>query len=203
MTNSKQDLDRDEVLYAFHQLCERPTIEDISEWVTKYPQFAEDIRTHAAIARDWAACDGNSDEQVDQVTLDRAFSRALNIVYDAKQRQMRDPSNNQSFSQLMAARNITIPVIAQEIGIERSVIADLIGGRIRPPIGKRLTQAVTKTLLVSVEHFADALQMALGSPKMGMAKACRVPTIEPQSYEYVIKNSGMSQEAIRYWLEED
>ena len=53
---SQEDRDnaRDEVLYAFHRAYERPSAAEIIEWVTRYPQFAEDIRGHAALARDWA-----------------------------------------------------------------------------------------------------------------------------------------------------
>ncbi len=43
---------RDEILFAFHQTCECPTEEQIDEWAGRYPQLAEDIRSHAAIARD-------------------------------------------------------------------------------------------------------------------------------------------------------
>lgn len=46
---------RDEVLLAFQEACKRPTVEQIVEWTNRYPDFAEDIRAHAAIARDWAA----------------------------------------------------------------------------------------------------------------------------------------------------
>lgn len=56
--------DRDEVLYAFHRAYDRPTAEQIVEWVTKYPQFAEDIRTHAAISWDWAARDALHNVQI-------------------------------------------------------------------------------------------------------------------------------------------
>ena len=48
-------VDRDEVLFAFHQTCTDPTAEQIIEWVERFPQFADDIRAHAAILKDWAA----------------------------------------------------------------------------------------------------------------------------------------------------
>lgn len=46
--------DRDEVLFAFHQACERPTAEQIIEWTQRYPPFADDIRDHAAVRLDAA-----------------------------------------------------------------------------------------------------------------------------------------------------
>src|SRR4051794_9861937 len=47
--------DRDAVLFAFHEACPRPTAEQIIDWTSRYPHFAEDIRDHAAVARDWVA----------------------------------------------------------------------------------------------------------------------------------------------------
>lgn len=51
---------RDEVLLAFQEACKRPTTEQILQWTNRYPDFAEDIRAHAAIARDWAASESTS-----------------------------------------------------------------------------------------------------------------------------------------------
>jgi hypothetical protein len=48
-------MERDEVLFTFHEAYERPTAENIIEWTRRYPQFADDIRAHAAVAWDWAA----------------------------------------------------------------------------------------------------------------------------------------------------
>ena len=46
------------MLFAFHQACKQPSAEDILEWTSRYPQFADDIRADAAVARDWAAREG-------------------------------------------------------------------------------------------------------------------------------------------------
>lgn len=47
-------LNRDEVLFAFHIAYEKPSAQNIIDWCTNYPQFAEDIRSHAAVAWDMA-----------------------------------------------------------------------------------------------------------------------------------------------------
>jgi hypothetical protein len=208
MINSAQKVERDEVLYAFHQSCTSPTVEDIIEWVNKYPQFADDIRTHAAITRDWLAREETSNEEVDQVTLDRAFSRALNIAYEAGQRSSTsNDSTAQSFQQLMAACNKDIPAIASEIGVthgmKRSILADLVNGRMRPPIGKRFTAAVMKALSIPIEAFDSAVQMAINAPRIGHAKAVAIQEVKLLSYEEIIKNSALAPEQKDYWLEGD
>jgi hypothetical protein len=80
MTNSNQTPDRDEVLFAFHEACARPTVKQIIEWASRYPQFADDIRAHAAVSRDWEARKDLSYEKPSESMLTQAYSRALGIV---------------------------------------------------------------------------------------------------------------------------
>lgn len=205
MTNATQHNDRDAVLYAFHQECSHPSLEDICRWIDRYPQFANDIRLHAAIARDWdPSKEGNLLETPDQATLDNAYSRALNIAYEAKQKRLTSNiSASRSFQQLMAERGKDVPALANEIGhgIKRSVLADLVNGVMQPPIGPRLSQAVTNALSISLDVFNDALQVALGAPRMGHAKAGTAPVVKTRSYQEIVKDSGMNPEQQQYWLD--
>ena len=83
MTDRTQTPDRDNVLFAFHEACPRPTAEQIIDWTSRYPQFADDIRAHAAVARDWAARKELPAEEPSESALARAYSRALNALYKA------------------------------------------------------------------------------------------------------------------------
>jgi hypothetical protein len=83
MTHSNKTEDRDEVLFAFHQECARPTSEQIVAWTERFPQFAEDIRAHAAVAWDWAA-EREEPVEVDESLRARAYSQALNIIFNAE-----------------------------------------------------------------------------------------------------------------------
>lgn len=76
---------RDEVLFAFHRDCPRPTTEKISEWTKNHPEFAEDIRMHAAIRLEWSARSEEAGEEPDELLLRRGHSRALNAIYHAKE----------------------------------------------------------------------------------------------------------------------
>ena len=49
MNEQNRSPERDEVLFAFHQACDNPTAEQVTEWTNRYPQFAEDILVHAAL----------------------------------------------------------------------------------------------------------------------------------------------------------
>jgi hypothetical protein len=206
MTAQNENTDaRDEVLYAFHLACERPTAAQIIEWTTRYPQFADDIRAHAAIARDWEATRAVPALKPDANMLSRGQSRILNALHNAAvtvpAKAQTEPC--QSFQQIMAARGTDVPRLARELNIGRSVLADLFNGGILAPVGRRLVNALANALAIRTASFDAMLTLALNSPRIGHAKADGTPTLIPRPYEEVIRSSNMDAERIRYWLSED
>jgi len=203
MTARPQTPDRDEVLFAFHEACPRPTAEQIIDWTSRYPQFANDIRAHAAVARDWDARRELSAEEPSEIELARAYSRAINALYEADAKAAASPAATQTFQDILAARGTNARALAQEVGISRGVIADLIGGRMHAPVGRRFLDAVCRALAITHAVFSGAIEIALGRPQPVLAKAASTPTVNARSYEEVIRESGMSEDQIRYWLDED
>ena len=203
MTARPQTPDRDEVLFAFHEACPRPTAEQIMDWTSRYPQFADDIRAHAAVARDWDARHELPVEEPSETELARAYSRAINALYEADAKAAAGAPAPQTFQDILAARGTNARALAQEVGISRGVIADLIGGRMRAPVGRRFLDAVCRALAITHAVFSGAIEMALGRPQPVLAKAASTPTVNARSYEEVIRDSGMTEEQIRYWLDED
>ena len=203
MTARPQTPDRDEVLFAFHEACPRPTAQQIIDWTSRYPQFADDIRAHAAVARDWDARRELSAEEPSETELARAYSRAINALYEADAKAAASPAAPQTFQDILAARGTNARALAQEVGISRGVIADLIGGRMRGPVGRRFLDAVCRALAITHAAFSGAIEMALGHPQPVLAKAASTPTVNARSYEEVIRDSGMTEDQIRYWLDED
>lgn len=207
MTDRSHTPDRDEVLFAFHEACPRPTVEQIIDWTGRYPQFADDIRVHAAVARDWAARKELPAEEPSETELTRAYSRALNALYKADAEAASSPTTAQTFQEILAARGTNVRALTKEVGgpvgINRSVIADLVGGRMLGPVGRRFRDAVCRALAITHAEFSAANDMALASPQSGLAKASGTPTVKARSYEDVVKDSGMTEEQIRYWLDED
>jgi hypothetical protein len=205
MTSQNHTEDRDEVLFAFHQACERPTAEQIIEWIGRYPHFADDIRAHAAVSRDWVARKGVPVEEPDENMLARGFSRVLNAIYNAEKAADSTEASAplQSFNQLMSARGTDTPKLARDLNIGRSVLADLFNGGMLPPIGRRLVDAIVGMLATTREGFDYALNCALGAPRLGHAKANETPTLIPRKYEDISRDSGMSPERMQFWLGED
>lgn len=210
MTARSTNTDRDAVLFAFYQECERPTARQIVEWAERYPQFADDIRAHAAIRLDRApGADDRSELEPDETMIARGRSRALNAIYNARQEADQEAAGTNaaaaqpSWQEMLRAKGITVPQLARQIDIDRMVLSELGAGRMRLPLGHRLTDALTGALEVTPAHLAAAVGQLVAAPRLGHAKADKAPTILTRSYEEVIRASAMTPERKRYWLGED
>jgi hypothetical protein len=202
MNESAKREERDAILIAIHQECEKPTTEQIIAWIEQYPDYAEDIRAHAAVSLDWAARETGAEVEVSQSLLDRGFSNALNAFYSAQQRAQTE-ANVKSFQDLAAALNIDVVQMAREMDIARGVLAALFNGLMLPPIRRRLIEHVCRLLAITREVFDSALALVLSQPRFGHAKANAAPTVRARHCDEIIRDSPMTPERQRYWLEED
>jgi hypothetical protein len=204
MTDHNQVDELDEVLFAFHRACANPSAGDIIAWAGRYPQFAADIRAHAAILKDWAARRNLPADEPSELMLTRARSRALDALYNAEvARRSEASSSERSFEQMMQARGTDVPQLARDLNIARSVLADLVSGGMRAPVGRRLVDALTYALAITEDAFQAALQLALRTPRLSHAKAQETPSIIARSYEEIIADSAMPPERQGYWLGKD
>nr|WP_298681671.1 hypothetical protein [uncultured Dongia sp.] len=206
MTHEADAERRDAVLAEFHRECTLPSAEQIINWTARYPEFAEDIRAHAAIIRDWAAAEGGSDEaEVEQTMMERARSRALNAIFKAQKEAHSEsrPQIKKTFDDLLASASATTQSLSREIDIPREVLADLFRGRMRPPVGSRLITALLQKLQATALEFDGALTHALANPSLGHAHATKHPSVVSRSYEEIIRSTTMPADRKAYWLERD
>lgn len=207
MTERNSPPDRDEVLVAFHERFGRPTAEDINAWIDRYPQFAEDIRAHAIVLRDWDAQGDGVGEEVTSSELADAYSRALNVFYNVEVQEGTSPSTSaaEDFVAIMARATTTIAKTTTTLGhgMVRSVVGDLVQGRMEGPVRRRFRSALYAAWSITTERFDRALEISLRAPQMGLAKAKGSAGANVRPYDDIIRSSGMAPEDIKYWLEED
>jgi hypothetical protein len=204
MNSQGQHEDRDQVLYAFHLAYERPTAEQIAEWTKKYPQFAEDIRAHAAVSWDLAARAAKPGAVPDETMLALGFSRVLEALYNARKAAGTESAATcESFKQLIQTAGTDVPKLSRTWDIGRSVLTDLVNGRILAPIGKRLVNAFRDFFGINEQGFYAMLARERASPRAGLAKASQPPVVNARSYEDIIRDSDMPQDRKDYWLGED
>jgi hypothetical protein len=204
MTTLPSPDDRDDILFAFNQNCPVPTAEQIIEWCGRYPEFADDIRAHAAISRDWAARQNREEVQTDETMLARGFSRVLNLLFEADNPPVVGAFTKvQSFKEAAEKCGVDVPKLATQLDIDRSVLAALFNGRMLMPAGKRLVAAVTQALQLPATVFTELHRTALGNPRLGYAKSSGAPSLEPQTYDVIVQASTMTSERKRFWMEKD
>ena len=205
MTDLTNTTDRDEVLFAFHEAFDQPTAQDIIEWVRRYPQFAEDIREHAAIAWDWATRAKGPEEPVDETMSARGYSQALNIIYSSELASASSEAlpSKRTFQQMQEAIGKQTHEIARDLDISRAVLSDLFNGWMSPPIRKRVSDSLRLLFSATAEEFKFALDSALQAPRLGHAESTHTPVIVLRSCDEIILDSSMSAARKRYWLEED
>jgi hypothetical protein len=203
MIEQNRNHERDDVLFAFHQTCDNPTAEQVSEWTRRYPQYADDIREHAALRAQWASEPDESGAEPDESMLARGRSHALNLLHNARQEAAVQNVSEKTWPQAVSAAGFDIPRLARCINIDRMVLAELNAGRMRLPLGRRLANALSDVLGMSVAWLERAVSDLLAGPRrLGHAKADEAPTINTRSYAEVIQASSMSENEKRYWLGE-
>lgn len=201
---SRNNTRRDEVLFAFHEACEHPTAEQIMEWTTKYPEFAEDIAAHAEYLLASEAQQDLQIKQPDEADVARSWSWTLNAIFEAeKAGHLNTKSDGETFSQLLEQSGMTIPALARRIDIDRLVIGEINAGRLRPPINARLLIALAKIFERAVDDLEQIIARTLARPMLGNAKASNRPEVHAQSYESVIQSTDMSLDKKNYWLGRD
>lgn len=204
MIEQNRNPDRDDVLFAFHQACDNPTAEQVSEWTRRYPQYANDIREHAALRAQWASDSDEHGAEPDESMLARGRSYALNLLHDARQEAAAQSDSEKTWAQALSAAGFDIPRLARCVNIDRMVLAELNAGRMRLPLGRRLTDALADVLGMSTAWLERVISDLLTGPRrLGHAKADEAPTINTRSYAEVIHASSMSEDEKRYWLGED
>lgn len=202
MTNHQLNTDRDTVLYAFQDACDRPTPAQILDWTKRFPQFADDIIETANLLLELQPDREEPVQEASDSLLRRVQSDALSAVFEAEQAASGDgDSAAMDFATLVTSRATTVPALAREIEIDRVVLGELIAGRLLGRAGSVLLRALAWALQVSIPRLEQAIARA--SPSLGLAKASGPPKALSRRYEDIINASMvMTDDQKRYWLGE-
>ena len=156
------------------------------------------------MAWDWATSETELEQPVDEVLAARAYSQALNIIYSASPSSAAvETAKHRTFLQMQEAIGKQTHQIARELEVGRDVLSDLFNGSMKPPIRKRLVDSLLEKLNTTLEEFLGALNLARQTPSMSHAKSHHVPSVVARSCDDIIRDSNMSDDRKRYWLEED
>jgi len=194
---------RDEVLIAFHEECDIPTRADIDRWAGLHPEFARDIREHAAIRLAMLADVIGQPVELDGNMVSRSRSRVQAAMFAAEAGDRAADATTapvRTLGAMLKSAGLSQQELARRLPMERVIVADLFAGRmgeLRP----RFSTAVSHELGVSLAEFNVAHAHAARIPALGgHAKSVGQPAARQRSFEEIIRSSGMSEEEIAYWL---
>lgn len=194
--------ERDEVLIAFHEECDIPTRADVERWTLAHPEFAHDIREHAAmrLAMLADAVEAPAGLGDDMVVRGRSRVQSAMFAAEAEDRATAAAASGSTLNAMLKVASLSQPELARRLPIARVVVADLFAGRmvdLRP----RFSTAISRELGVSLAEFNVAHAQAARIPSLrGRAKASGQPIAKQRSFEEIIRSSGMSDDDIAYWL---
>ena len=165
----------DDALNTFVQENDRPTADNIQEWVDRYPQFRKDLVEFAAVWAEQLVLPTPEEigAEAEKVLVDRAMSDVLNVAYNRDVETLEQTTNDDPVRSLTqdAQRAGTKPAqLAKECGLDLSLLSKLNHRQIRPwtipavLIGM-LAEKLDKTIAALKIFFAGA---AAGNRREGL-----------------------------------
>jgi len=188
---------RDEILVDFHRDCPRPTDEDISVWVERHPDLADDIRVHAE-----ALLAGIQERHLrpepSEGLLERTRSTALDALEAARTKAVQSEPVP-GLEGLMISAGTDVPRLARVLNLGRAPIVDLVQGRVVLPAPVALLAALADALRTTVAIVDAATRAA--TPRMGPAKADGSPSALRRPFADIVREDPtMPQASKDLWL---
>jgi DNA-binding transcriptional regulator YiaG len=205
--NSKQkEGTLDSVLFQFHREVTKPTPDIVAAWSRMYPEYAADIQAHAV---EMLNLDSRADASVpDMESLEaEARSAGINAVFEANQRDAAAPVVCTSLREVAAHAGLSLRELADNIGIARSVVADVNSGAIMPETVSNKFFRVVSSL---VKKDFGVLRGLIPKAHVGVMheaiafKAAAPPSAgKPRTWRDAINASDMPEDKKAYWLSDE
>lgn len=181
MTTSSEELD--EVIFQFHQAVDVVTPKVLKEWTSRYPQYANEIRSHAIEIADM--------ELLASIRPQAAVKAA--------------PSPKPSLRVVAQGAGMSLRDLADAMTVPRSIVSDINAGRIEPAsIPRRFARVGAEKLGLAALWMLDVARASSEPPAAAAFKAKNGPSEgRKRSWQEAIDASEMTEEARAFWLKED
>jgi hypothetical protein len=198
-----QNLTLDDVLDALMIEEPDPTYEALTRWSQRYPEYAEALANFFAT---WAVqTELPQENSADGERLaNLAVSHALDIVHRRDQTAERAPKTSSARPRLIAsarAVGISEEQLAIRSGLDSTIIDKLDLRRISTGIPRICFEQLATALGTFTDHIWE---MTTGPPLLAAGtrhKAKRKPVPTTEDFADAIRNSSLSEQAKRFWLE--
>ena len=180
-----------------------PTYEALTRWSQRYPEYGEALANFFAT---WAVqAELPQEISANQERLaNLAVSHALDIVHRRDQTVERAPKTSGARPRLIAAARavgISEEQLAIRSGLDSTIIEKLDVRRISTGVPRICYERIATALGTVTDHIRE---MTTGPPLLAAGtrhKAKRKPVPTTEDFADAIRNSSLSEQAKRFWLE--
>ena len=206
---NRNETSLDDVLDAFVSEYDRPTSENLREWVKRYPHFRPDLVEFAAVWAEQLVLPRAPEigPETENVLIDRAMSHVHNVAYGQEAQRREQADNDESIVSLMAEAQragMNAQQFAEACDLDIALVSKLNSRQLEPEsIPPKLTNRVARLLqrpvAVIAAYFAKSPQAVSGRAFLSRGKpegAAR------QSFADAVRSSSLSDEEKARWLAE-
>ena len=203
------DATLDDALNTYVEKNDRPTAENLKEWVKRYPQFREDLIEFAAVWAEELVLPAAAEigAEAEKVLVDRAMSHVLNVAYSREVETLEQTTSDHPVRSLTEDAKVagTKPAqLATACGLDLVLLSKLNSRLIQPwTIPAELVGMLAEQLNKSVEalkiFFAGPPRAAAGKAYLSRGKPAASPQ---QSFAEAVRQSSLSDEEKARWLNE-
>ena len=198
----------DDVFNTFVAENDRPTAENLQEWVKRYPQYRRELVDFAAAWAEQLVLPPAPElgPEAEKALIDRAMSHVLNVAYNRDLQEQQRAENDDPIHSLTGEAQragINAQELAESCGLDVVSISKLNDRQIKPEtIPARLVSLLGKLLQKSTEairvYFAEPPQAVAGKAFLALKKP---RSAEQQSFADAVRMSSLSEAEKARWLD--
>ena len=199
----------DDALNSFVLENDRPTAENVQEWVDRYPQFRKDLVEFAAVWAEQLVLPSSEEigVEAENVLIDRAMSHVLNVAYNRDVEILEQTTSDDSVQSLTedAKRVGTKPAqLAKSCGLDLVLLSKLNSRQIQP---WTIPVELIGMLAEQLHKTAAALKIFFARPPRATERKAYLSRGKPtetaqQSFADAVRQSSLPIEERARWLNE-
>ena len=200
----------DDALNTFVAENERPTRENLQEWVKRYPQFRRDLVEFAAVWSEQLLLPRGPEigPEAEKVLIDRAMSHVLNVAYNREMQAQEHAANDKPIVNLIGEgqrAEMNAQQFAEACDLDLALMSKLNNRQFEPesiPLDliRRVGQLLKRPIAVIADYLSEPPQAFTGKTFLSRGKP---ESTLRQSFVDAVQESSLPDKTKARWLKEN
>ena len=200
----------DDALNTFVAANERPTPENLQEWVKRYPQFQQDLVEFAAVWAEQLLLPRAPDigSEAEKILIDRAMSHVLNVAYRQEMQAQKDSANDKPVVNLIGEAQrakMNAQQFAEACDLDLVLLSKLNNCQFEPEsipreLIRRVGQLLQKPFAVIAAYLSKPPQAVTGKTFLSRSKP---GSALRQSFVDAVRTSSLTDKKKAHWLKDN